>query len=146
MFTLPSRRVVPHWEYPGGVVCLTWRVRGDQVGLAGHERQVVLEVIRRSDPGQCRLLSAVVMDDHVHVLTATIPSVPGRQLAATWKSVSSHELCRGYGRQAPLWQRNYFDRWMRSAQQPVSCAEYVIDNPHRRWPAIQDYPWVIDAR
>ena len=140
---LPSRRRVPHWERPGGTVCLTWRLRREQIPLTHGERDVVLAVISRSLPTQCAPLAVVVMDDHVHALIRPAAGVTGRYLASAWKSISAHEFCRSGVRQAPLWQRNYFDRWMSSEEQTYRCAEYVLTNPARRWAGCTDYAHLI---
>lgn len=143
MHYFPTRRRVPHWEYPGGTVCLTWRLRRDHFPLNDEERGVVLAVIRRSDPTQCGLLAVVVMDDHVHALLRPAGGTTGKYLASAWKSISSHELCGTGPRRAPLWQRNYFDRWMRSEDQIRRCAEYIATNPRRRWPGLGTYPHLL---
>ena len=143
MHTLPRRRHVPHWEFPGGAVCLTWRLHRSQLALRTPERDLVLEVIARSQPMQCSLIAAVVMDDHCHALTLPAAGVTAKRLAQTWKSVSAHELVAQTGRSAPVWQAEYFDRWMRSEEHRAACAEYILDNPRRRWPGVSAYPWHI---
>ena len=142
--TLPTRRHVPHWEYPGGTVCLTWRLHRDQCPLTGLERDVVLEVLSLSGPEQCELLVAVVMDDHVHVLTRPTEGVAGRDLAQRWKSIASRRLTQAGARRAPIWQAEYFDRWMRTNEHTAACAAYVLNNPVRRWPGAGRYRWLID--
>lgn len=141
--TLPSRRHVPHWEYPGGTVCLTWRLHRLQGPLSGPERDVVLDVLASSGPEQCELLAAVVMDDHVHVLARPAAGVCAKILAQRWKSISSRRLT-AQDRSAPVWQAEYFDRWMRSADHTDACARYVIGNPRRRWGGCEPYRWLID--
>jgi REP element-mobilizing transposase RayT len=89
------------------------------------------------------ILAAVVMDDHVHVLTSLIPAATGQQVAQTWKSVSSHGLTRDFGRASPVWQRQYFDRWLMDRPRIESCARYVLMNPVRRWPGTNGYRWII---
>jgi hypothetical protein len=86
------------------------------------------------------------MDDHVHILGRVLGSTTAAKLAQAWKSISSHELVKRQGRVAPVWQRDYFDRWMHSAEHTIACARYILDNPIRRWPGIERYPWVINRR
>ena len=144
--TLPRRRRVPHWEHPGGSVCITWRLHRDQPPLHPEERELVLDVLRRTPPADFTIRAAVVMDDHVHVLGSAAPDCTAAKVAQAWKSVSSHELVKLQGRTAPVWQRNYFDRWMRSIEHASDCARHILDNPIRRWPDIERYPWMIEAR
>ncbi len=143
MHTLPTRRKVPHWEVPGGTVCLTWRLRRDQTPLTAQERELVATVIQRSDGRDCGLVAGVIMDDHAHILVRVGVTTTGGRLAWQWKSIASHELCREGSRSAPLWQRNYFDRWMRDEEQTAACAEYVRNNPFRRWPQLTEYRWLL---
>jgi hypothetical protein len=64
-------------------------------------------------------------------------------LAGAWKGMSALRVCGEHGRRAPVWQRAYFDRWMRSADRTLACAKYILGNPRRRWPEIVEYAWVM---
>jgi hypothetical protein len=86
------------------------------------------------------------MDDHVHVLVRTSGQRTASQLAQAWKSISSHEIVRLGHKQAPVWQAEYFDRWMKGRGQEEACARYILANPARRWPTIGEYHWVADLR
>ena len=143
MHTYPSRRHVPHWEHSVGTVCLTWRLHRDQSPLRHEERTVVLEVVRSCEPSFAELLAVVVMDDHVHALARPRPGTTGARLATAWKGISAHRLCTEHGRVGPVWQRAYFDRWMRSAEHTGACRAYIEANPRRRWPDIGSYHWVL---
>ena len=83
-FHLP-RRQVPHFERPGGVVCLTWRVDRHRPILRPEERTIVFEVIQSCEPAFAELLAAVVMDDHVHVLVRPRIGTTGRRLVRALK-------------------------------------------------------------
>lgn len=142
MHTFPARRHVPHWEYPGGTVCLTWRLQRDQSPLRHEERTVVLEVIKTGETNFAELLAVVVMDDHVHALVRPKPNSTAQRLATAWKGMSAHRLCADFGRVGPIWQRAYFDWWMRSPDHTRACMAYVIENPKRRWPDLDGYTWL----
>ncbi len=103
-----------------------------------------MEILRSSGPDQCDLLAAVVMDDHVHALARPADGVSGKDLAQRWKSIASRRLVCGGTRRSPIWQAEYFDRWMRSPAHTSACATYVLRNPFRRWPASTEYQWLID--
>lgn len=83
------------------------------------------------------------MDDHVHALFRPGTRLTSTQLVQAWKSASSHFLCRGPQRVAPLWQRDFYQRWIRSPGHLEICAQYINDNPRRRWPGVVDYPWIL---
>jgi REP element-mobilizing transposase RayT len=143
MSWLPRRRKVPHWEHPGGTVCITWRLDRGQAGLRPEERDLTLAVIGRGEGVLGNIIAAVVMDDHAHVHISLFPSATGQKAAQVWKSVSAHGLTREFGRSAPVWQRQYFDRWIMDDARIERCAAYVRLNPERRWPGIEGYRWVL---
>jgi hypothetical protein len=41
-----------------------------------------------------------------------------------------------------VWQNEYFDRIMRDDQEFAQKAEYIVGNRRKRWPEVQEYPWV----
>ena len=124
-------------------MCLTWRLDRHQNGLRPAERDIVFEVIRTSEPLFAKLVAAVVMDDHVHVLARPESGTTGRRLARAWKGMSAQRLVKEQARATPVWQRDYFDRWMHSPQQTAACVSYIQRNPIRRWPQVMDYPWSL---
>jgi len=83
------------------------------------------------------------MDDHIHVLFHPGDDRTSIEFLTSWKSHSSRIICRESGRVAPLWQRDFFQRWMRSPSHLAACATYIRANPQRRWPGIEKYPWVL---
>ena len=101
-----------------------------------------MATIRRCEPEFGKLLAAVVMDDHAHVLVTPHSGSTARRLASAWKGVSAHRLCGPGRRHSPLWQREYFDRWMVDSAQIARCRAYILGNPARRWNGIVGYPWV----
>ena len=99
-------------------------------------------MIRSCEPVFAELVAAVVMDDHAHVLVYPHPGTTGQRLARAWKGMTAQKLVKEHGRVAPIWQREYFDRWMESPDQIAACAAYIQANPVRRWPTIEVYPWL----
>lgn len=136
------RRHLRHFERLGGTGHFTWRLDSRQTPLNPSERGIVFDVLRRDIGTRCDYLAAVVMDDHVHVLSRPIPNMTSARLLHAWKSVSAHELCR-LSRTAPIWQAEYYLRWMNSALEIEICATYIRNNPSRRWPGIGAYPWLL---
>ena len=143
MPTFPRRRPVPHWEHRGGTVFLNWSLKRGQLPLAGHEREIVLQVIKAGEGVVGHILAGVVMDDHVHVLVTLLPDRTTRRVAQVWKSASSHRLVKECGRRPPVWQRDYLDRWLWNEDRIRRCIRYVNQNPTLRWPGIEEYPWMI---
>ena len=143
MLAHSPRRHIRHYELPGAAVHVTWRLKHEQDPLTPDERSIALDVIRRGSEFGCTFNAAVIRDDHVHVLFH-----PGDQRSSTgfvgsWKSNSSRLICREGGRFAPLWQRDFYQRWIRHPGHLDICTSYILANPARKWPGTRDYPWVI---
>jgi REP-associated tyrosine transposase len=74
----------------------------------------------------------VLMPDHVHLFAR--PAADADVIAAwvkMWKSVSSRRLTDTMGVASPLWQAEYFDRFVRTAESYEEKWEYVRNNPVR---------------
>src|SRR5688572_25060410 len=131
MGTHHTRRYLPRFEIPGGTCHLTWRLKAGQPPMAPAERSIVLETIRHDHLVRCQVHAAVVMDDHVHVLARIHEGVNSIQLAGAWKSISSHHLCSDRRREAPVWLRDTYQRWIRRGGHLSICIEYILANPQR---------------
>jgi REP element-mobilizing transposase RayT len=103
----------------------------------------MIEILRHGSAFGCKWHAAVVMDDHVHALMTPGPGTDSSRLVHAWKSASSHRLVKEFGRRAPVWQAEYYQRWIWSADGVEVCARYIRGNPARRWPGEMRYPWVL---
>ena len=65
------------------------------------------------------------------------------QFIHAWKSASSHVLVKQCHRTAPIWQPEYYQRWISSPALISTCASYIRDNPQRKWPGIDQYAWIL---
>lgn len=138
----PQRRKVPQEERSGGTVFLTWRLDHAQSPLRHEERDEILAIVRSCEPQFANLHAVVVMDDHVHALATPKPGSTAYRLAKAWKGMAAQRLVKVYGRHTPVWQRNYFDRWIDNAAQFEACVRYILQNPERRWPEVEEYRWL----
>jgi len=84
----------------------------------------------------------VVMNDHVHVLVRPGDRIQLEKLVHSWKSFSTHELQRVWGRRGRVWQREYFDRIVRDEAEWLEKMAYIAHNPFKRWPECGGYRWV----
>jgi REP element-mobilizing transposase RayT len=85
-----------------------------------------------------------LLPDHVHLFAR--PAVNAKPLAnwiQTWKSLSSRQITTLLHAFSPIWQKDYFDRFLRSADNYQGKWNYVEMNPVRRRlcsrPA--EWPW-----
>ena len=88
------------------------------------------------------LLAYVVMDDHVHVLVEPFTEEQLQQIIQSWKSFTANKMQREYGRRGAVWQDEYFDRIMRDEAEFLEKAEYIFNNPIKRWPELENYRWL----
>jgi REP element-mobilizing transposase RayT len=136
------RRKLPHWRIQGSVYFVTWRLANNQSVLHPQERTLVLDAIKHFDGMRYDLFAYVVMDDHVHVIVSPLAGHPLQRIVHSWKSFTANQLRTLGERSAPVWQAEYFDRIVRDEDDLIQKANYILNNPAKRWPEIQDYPWV----
>ncbi|MEW6112079.1 MAG: transposase [Thermodesulfobacteriota bacterium] len=135
------RRKLPHWRLLGAVYFVTWRLAKRQPPLTAEERGAVVTAIKHFEDQRYALPVYVVMDDHVHVLVSPLDGFELHHIVHTWKSFSSKSLVRDWGRTSPVWHREYFDRVVRNDTEFMQKTQYILANPFKRWPSVQEYPW-----
>jgi putative transposase len=84
----------------------------------------------------------VLMPDHVHLFAR--PAVNAKPLAdwmQTWKSLSSRRIAAALKTAPPVWQKDYFDRFLRSADNYQEKWRYVEMNPVRKGLCSQPAAW-----
>ena len=87
-------------------------------------------------------LCYVVMPDHLHWLAQLKGPFSLAQVVGGVKGRSSSEIGRVLGRTGPVWQDGYHDRALRSEEQLLPIARYIVANPLRAGlvEKIGDYP------
>jgi len=74
----------------------------------------------------------LIMPDHVHFFArASRTAHPMRSWIKMWKSVSSRIIMREQAMPGTLWQKDYFDRYVRSNENYTEKWTYVEANPVR---------------
>jgi len=86
------------------------------------------------DSERYRLLAWVVMPNHVHVLFQPINGWTVAKIVAGWKKFTARKICddrRDSGEEpdAPVWHREYWDRFMRDERHFEQVVEYIHLNP-----------------
>jgi putative transposase len=72
------------------------------------------------------------MPDHVHFFARVeIDAQPIAKWVQLWKGVSSRKIAKTLGIRSPIWQADYFDRYLRSAESYSEKWDYVGQNPVR---------------
>lgn len=108
----------------------------------------VRDVVAKSEGELCNLHSWVVMPNHIHALFSLIGSVTLSELTKFWKGASSREINRTLGRSGTFWQKDYFDRMVRTTEHFWRCARYIRKNPGHLSPGsflLWEADWVAKA-
>jgi REP element-mobilizing transposase RayT len=91
-----------------------------------------------------RISDWVIMPNHIHFLAANDGSgTPLNKMMQRFKGRSAVRINRMLGRQGAFWQRDWFDRWMRSESERMKTRQYISENPVKAKLARKPeaYPW-----
>jgi 5-methyltetrahydrofolate--homocysteine methyltransferase len=147
-----SKRRLPHFERPWAKYAITWSTHARQQ-LSGAARKIVLDCILHWNERRYQLYAACVMPDHVHLLieprlkTETSNATQFYSLTEilhTLKSFTAHKINELEEKGGPVWERESFDRLIRSENDLQEKFHYITRNP---WDAGvahpgEEYPWV----
>jgi REP element-mobilizing transposase RayT len=97
--------------------------------------ELVSNGLRHFDGDRYQLHAWCVMPNHVHVLMHIAHGGDLPKIVHSWKSYTAHKI--GLGR---IWQREYFDRLIRSPQEFADTQGYIRSNPAKA--GLRNWPWV----
>ena len=150
-----SRRNLPHFERPWAKYMVTFSTC-ERRPLAPSERTLVLESIRYArDHGQIHLYAACVMPDHVHLLfepqirTAAADGSPIfhslTEILQPLKSATAHRINKLRAASGPVWEKESFDRMIRSDADLTEKYCYIVNNPTEAGltGGEEPYPWLV---
>src|SRR5437764_691801 len=149
-----SKRRLPHFERPWAKYAVTFSTR-DRRKLSPAERKTVLaSVLHGFEHGQYELYVAAIMPDHVHLLFEPQVKDQGEKAETVFwslteilhgiKSSTAHRINKAAGTNGPVWERESFDRLIRSESDLREKFDYICRNPWDSGVARQgeDYPWL----
>ncbi len=137
-----KRRRLPHWRIPESLYFLTFRIHSKQFDLKAHEKTVIADCLKFFNQDRYDIYAYVVMDNHCHIIVQPFREYPLEKITHSWLSFSAHELQRKFCRSGSLWQREPYDRIIRSETDLDEKSQYVIENPWRCDPDLMEYHWV----
>jgi putative transposase len=145
-----QRRNLPHWQQPGSIYFLTWRLKGEG-SLNSEERTMVFQALRYWDGIKWTLHAAVVMPNHVHVIAQPLTLPDGRvinlsSIIHSVKTFTARTINAQRGVQGPLWQDERYDRIIRDEAELLQKWQYLRHNPVERGLASspEDYSWLYE--
>lgn len=134
-----SRGYLPHCDAAELVQHVIFGTAGRGEGLKGYfgarllqqddAAGAVQDALLHFDAERYRLLAWCVMPNHVHVVVQQIEGWPLAVVLHSWKSFTAKAINRAHARLGPVWQREYFDRFMRDDRQLATTIAYVEHNP-----------------
>jgi len=149
-----SRRLLPHFELPWAIYAVTIGTRKRRC-LSPKARTIVLDSVRYFHNKRYELFAASVMPDHVHFLIQPWPKDRNddarnaifwslKELMHSLKSFSAHAINRLERTTGPVWEKERFDRYVRSDRDLEEKFNYILRNPWEAGIAKQDedYLWV----
>ena len=136
------RRKLPQYRARGATYFVTWRVLREMAPLTADERTVVKNALFYFDGSRYDLLCYVVMDDHVHVVVRPRVEHALEDILRSWKSFSARQINQLRGHTGSVWLSEYMDRIIRNDKELHEKITYILGNPEKRWPLIQEYEWV----
>ena len=149
-----SKRHLPHFERPWAKYAVAFSTH-ERHPLSPAARDIVLEsILTAQNRNQIELYTACVMPDHVHLLfEPQIKTTDAKGNSVFWslteilrgiKSSTAHRINKAAGRTGSVWERESFDRVIRSESDLQEKFEYITRNP---WDSKivrenEDYPWL----
>lgn len=148
-----SRRRLPHFEKPWAIYAVTITTAHRRI-LSPQARNIVLNAWRHFHNTRYELFAMCVMPDHVHALFQPWPKNETShektkfwsltELMRSLKSFTAREINRAEEKVGPVWEKETFDRYIRSESDLAEKFHYILRNPWDAGVAGQDedYPWV----
>jgi hypothetical protein len=146
-------RRLPHFEKPWTIYAVTIGTKSRR-GLSPDARTIVLNALRHFHNTRYELFAACVMPDHVHLLMQPWPKendAKGKvvfwslsDLLHSIKSFSAHQINKLEHKTGGVWEKERFDRYVRSNCDLQEKFHYILRNP---WDAgvagpNENYPWI----
>ena len=91
-----------------------------------------------------QLTDWVIMPNHIHFVVVDGDSkVSLSEAIKRFKGRTARSCNLALGRRGPFWQRDWFDRWVRSENELQKVRRYIAQNPVKAKLACraEDYPW-----
>ncbi len=136
--SLPAHVVESWTRHAGGATDAHLRHRIEAYIDSGHGEcilrnpkaaQIVESALLHFDAQRYHLHAWAVMPNHVHALVSPMGDHRLAGIVHSWKSFTAHALNRTLRRSGAIWQREYFDRFIRDERHYHDAIHYIHQNP-----------------
>ncbi|MCX6857707.1 MAG: helicase-related protein [Verrucomicrobia bacterium] len=149
-----TKRRLPHFERPWGKYFITFPTASRRE-LTPVARSLILDALKHFHTQRYHLYAACIMPDHVHFLFE--PGVKSRdtetgdpifyplsELLHSIKSFSAKAIIKSGWHDERVWEKESFDRLIRSEEDLQSTFTYIVQNPHeaRIVGPEENYEWI----
>jgi len=98
--------------------------------LANYQcSKIVADALKLFDGKRYRLITWVIMPNHIHVLI--LPKVSLSSIVHSWKSFTAHQINKLLNRKGSVWRDDYFDMFIRDERHFYYVKNYIEMNPVR---------------
>ena len=87
------------------------------------------KALQHNDGRHYHLHAWVIMPNHVHVLVEPLSPFTLSTIVRDWKSFTAREINHLLKRTGPLWQEDYWDRYIRDEKHYHDAIRYILENP-----------------
>ncbi len=102
---------------------------GDAVLKRSDCAIIIQNKLIESHSSRYSLIDWCIMPNHVHILIRLMENQSLADIVRSWKGGSAIEINRVLNRKGPLWQRDYYDRYVRDLDHLHDCIAYIRNNP-----------------
>ena len=144
------QRRLPHFEKPWAIYAVMIGTKERRI-LSPSARTVVLDALLHLHNERYQLFAACVMPEHLHLLLQPWPKAGASQkfwtlseILRSIKSYAAHQINELEGTKGAVWEKERFDRYIRSDRDLEKKFHYIVGNP---WDSKvvglnQDYRWI----
>jgi len=104
------------------------------------DADLVETAIRFFDGTRYELRAWVIMSNHIHALFK-VDAVPMSEILESWKKHTANKANRLLKRTGSFWAVDYFDTYMRNAEQEGKTVRYIENNPTKAKLVLDPKEW-----
>lgn len=107
--------------------------------------QTVEDCLKYFHEEKYKLISWVIMPNHVHCLLLPLENIELEKITHSIKSFSAQKANKILGRKGQFWQHESFDRYIRNAEHYKNVIKYIENNPVKANLCEKAEDWVFSS-